>query len=67
MKWELRNRKIISNKAMIKIRLNTADLYDGKVKGKLKVQINHKLAERIREMTNSEFNRHFGIAVRKIK
>ena len=67
IKWEMRNGKIIGDKKMISIRLNAADLYDGKVKSYLPVKINHLLAKRIREMTNSEFNRHFGVAVRKFK
>ena len=52
---------------MTQRRLDTADMYDGKVKGSLPVSVNHKLAERIREMTNGEFNQHFGIASRRIR
>lgn len=65
-KWELRNGRIITDKQMTQRRLNTADMYEGKVKGSLPISVNHKLAERIREMTNSVFNQHFGIASRRI-
>ena len=65
--WELRNGKVITDKQMTQRRLNTADMYEGKIKSPLPIQINFSLAKRIREMSNSEFNRHFGIANRKIK
>ena len=64
--WELRNGKIISNKKMTESRLRTADMYDGKLSSPVSITVNHKLAIRIRNMTNSEYNSHFGIAGRKI-
>ena len=64
-KWQLRNGKIISDKQMTLNRLRTADMYDGIIPPPLPIHINHRLAQRIREMTNSEYVRHFGTANRK--
>ena len=62
--YELRNGKIVSESAMTKVRMHTADLYDGKVESPLPININHKLAIRIRNMTNAEFVRTWGLASR---
>jgi len=64
-KWLLRNGKWISDSKLTEMRLNTADLYDGLVTSPIPIQLNHNLAKRIREMSNSEYSREFGIATTK--
>jgi hypothetical protein len=49
LKWKLRNGKIITDKQMTQRRLNTADMYNGKIKASLSISVNHKLAKRIQE------------------
>ena len=59
--YVLRGGKKVSENYITKSRLGTADIYDGLKSSPLPTKVNHRMAEAIRNMSNSEYINYFGI------